>query len=404
MKSNNYDIVIVGGGILGLATAMELSSQNLRFKICLIEKEAELALHQTGHNSGVIHSGLYYRTGSLKAQNCVSGSKALKEFCDEHGVKYDLVGKVVVAVTEDELPALNTLHERGTANGVEGLKMIDKEELLEIEPYVIGIKALHCPKSGIIDYREVSEAYAAVCRNNGVSIMMETELLNIIEHNQSIVLETTKGSLNSSYIINCAGLYSDNVAQMMNKSIDTRIIPFRGEYYTISQDKDYLVKGLIYPVPNPAFPFLGVHFTRMINGGIEAGPNAVLAFAKEGYTMSSMNMTELISTVTYSGFWYMSYRYWRTGLQEFWRSISKKEFTKDLQRLLPAVEEADLVSGGAGVRAQAVDSGGNLLDDFNIVKSPRAMHVINAPSPAATASLSIAKTIVASAQSDLGLL
>jgi L-2-hydroxyglutarate oxidase len=376
---------------------MEISHKNPRLKICLIEKESSFATHQTGHNSGVIHSGLYYKPGSLKAQNCVSGSLALKDFCDIHSIKYDLVGKVVVATTEDELPALQVLHERGVANGVEGLKMISKEELLEIEPHVNGIRALHCPKTGIIDYKEVSETYAKVSKENGVTIMMDTKLSGIREYSENLLLETTKGPIRSSYIINCAGLYSDTVAKMMDKSLETQIIPFRGEYYTISHDKDYLVKGLIYPVPNPAFPFLGVHFTRMIHGGIEAGPNAVLAFAKEGYTRKSVNIPELFSTLTYKGFWGMSYKYWKTGLQEFWRSLSKSAFTKDLQRLIPEIQEENLVSGGAGVRAQAVDVKGNLLDDFNIVQTNRAMHVINAPSPAATASLSIAQTIVSTA-------
>jgi len=394
MISSKYDIAIIGGGILGLATAKELSESNPRLSICVIEKENRLASHQTGHNSGVIHSGLYYRPGSHKATTCVAGSQALKAFCDENDIKYNLIGKVVVATEEDQIAALNTLHERGIANGVEGLERIGPERLREIEPHAAGIQALLCPQTGIIDYTEVAHAYAKVARKNGVNILTETKVLDLGKSEKQIHIETNQGDIHADYLINCAGLYSDVIASKIETDVDVRIVPFRGEYYKIAPEKHHLVKTLIYPVPNPAFPFLGVHFTRMIGGGVEAGPNAVLAYAREGYSHSDVNIKEFIETLSYSGFWVIAKKYWKTGLEEFWRSISKEAFTAALQKLIPEIQESDLIPGGAGVRAQAVDRNGTLLDDFSIVQSERAFHVLNAPSPAATASLAIAKQIV----------
>lgn len=403
MDSNSYTVGIIGGGIIGLATAMELSQRSPGLRICVVEKEAELASHQTGHNSGVIHSGLYYRPGSQKAQTCVVGAAALRDFCDRQGIVYELVGKVVVATTEDEVPALDTLYQRGTANGVEGLEMIGPERLLELEPHASGVRALLCPNTGIIDYREVSRAYARVAQEKEVAIFTGTRVLGLSQSEGQFHLETSQGDFQATYLINCAGLYSDAIARKTGAAPDVRIVPFRGEYYTLVPDKHHLVKGLIYPVPNPAFPFLGVHFTRMIHGGVEAGPNAVLAFAREGYRRGIVNLPELMGTLAYRGFWAMSRKYWKMGLREFWRSMSKKAFTASLQKLVPDIQEADLVPGGAGVRAQAVDRNGNLLDDFSIVQTEKALHVLNAPSPAATASLAIAQRIVSEATETFGL-
>ena len=401
--SEKYDVAIVGAGIIGLATAMELSARYPRYRVTVVEKEAEPATHQTGHNSGVIHSGLYYRPGSYKANLCVSGVRALRDFCDNHGIKYELVGKVVVATGEEEMPALEALHQRGTANGVEGLEIIGPERLRELEPHASGIKALHCPKTGIVDYKEVSRAFATQMQENGVELLTRAKVLKVHRSGGHMQLETTRGDLQTTYLINCAGLYADAIVRMMGLASDVRIIPFRGEYYTIAPEKNHLVNGLIYPVPNPHFPFLGVHFTRMIGGGVEAGPNAVLAFAREGYSKGRINLPELLGTLTYRGFWAMSRKYWKTGLAELYRSFSKKAFTRALQRLMPEIQERDLVPAGAGVRAQAVDRKGALLDDFSIVETENALHVQNAPSPAATSSMAIGKHIVDLASRSFGL-
>ena len=403
MTSRAYDVTIIGGGIIGLATAMKLSGSYPRYRVVVVEKEQELATHQTGHNSGVIHSGLYYRPGSQKASWCVAGVRALRDFCDEHGIKYELVGKVVVAVSEEELPALEMLYARGTANGVERLEMVGPERLRELEPHARGIKALHCPSTGIVDYLEVSKAYATNTRENGGELLTGARVLKIARSGGLTHLETTRGDLHTKYLINCAGLYADAIVRMMGLASDERIVPFRGEYYTLASGKHHLVKGLIYPVPNPQFPFLGVHFTRTIHGGVEAGPNAVLAFAREGYRKGKINLPELMGTLTYPGFWAMARKYWKTGLAELHRSFSKRAFTHALQRLLPEIQEEDLVPAGAGVRAQAVDRKGSLLDDFSIVETENAIHVQNAPSPAATSSLAIGDHIVGLASKSFGL-
>jgi L-2-hydroxyglutarate oxidase LhgO len=397
------DVIIIGGGIVGLAVAMELSTQYPNYRIRVLEKEDRLAAHQTGHNSGVIHAGLYYRPGSQKASFCVEGAKMVREFCDQHGIAYDLVGKVVVASDESELGRLDSLYERGTANGVEGLVYIDQNRLKELEPHAVGVKGLHSPKTGIVDYKQVSAAYGKVAQENGVEITTGVKVLKVSRFGEGMELDTTAGQFETTRVINCAGLYCDEIARMMGVHLDMRIIPFRGEYYSIRREKHHLVNSLIYPVPNPEFPFLGVHFTRMIGGGVEAGPNAVLAFAKEGYRMGQVNLGEFAGTLGFGGFWAMARKYWKTGLEEFYRSMNKKAFTRALQKLVPEIQEEDLSPGGAGVRAQAVDKNGALVDDFAIVAQGNALHVLNAPSPAATASLAIARHVVSLAAESFGL-
>ena len=403
MTSQKCDLVIIGAGIIGLATAMTLSRRFPRYRVVVVEKEQELAAHQTGHNSGVIHSGLYYRPGSQKALFCVEGAQTLRAFCEENTIPYQSVGKVVVATKEQEIPALEALYQRGVENGVEDLRFIGPEELRELEPHARGVKALHCPKTGIVDYKEVTRAYAARMQEQGVALLTQAKVLRITRSEGVVHLETTRGDLQATYLINCAGLHADVIARRMGVAPDVRIIPFRGEYYTLTPEAHHLVRGLIYPVPNPQFPFLGVHFTRMVHGGVEAGPNAVLALAREGYRKRDISLPELLGTLTYRGFWAMAGRYWRTGLEEFNRSFSTGAFTHALQKLVPEIQEEDLVPTGAGVRAQAVDRKGNLLDDFSIVETENAIHVLNAPSPAATSSLAIGHHITELAGRAFGL-
>ncbi len=403
MPQFKYDIAVIGGGILGAATAMRLAQSYPKLRVGVLEKESAPAGHQTGHNSGVIHSGIYYAPGSLKAQNCVSGAKALMRFCDENEIEYNLCGKVIVATREDELPRLDELQRRGTANGVPGLRMIDAAELKQIEPYSAAIRGLHSPNTGIIDFKEVTRAYLRQLEGAGGELLLNARVDAIETRGSVIRLETSRGSVEASYAINCAGLYSDAVARMTGLDPGLRIIPFRGEYFFLRPQAHDLVKGLIYPVPDPRFPFLGVHFTRTIHGGVEAGPNAVLALAREGYTKTRVNPREALQTLAYPGFWGMARKYWKTGAQEVYRSFSKKAFTKALQRLVPTVRENDLVPGGAGVRAQAVDREGRLIDDFRIVEGRNTIHVLNAPSPGATASLSISAGIVSMAEKSFGL-
>ena len=399
---HRFDLTVIGGGIVGLATAMEMAEKYPRVRLLLLEKEHHLARHQTGHNSGVIHSGIYYKPGSIKAQTCVAGRKALLEFCDRHAIPYDLCGKVVVATDERELPRLEELLRRGTANGVEGLEMIGPERLREIEPYANGIRALYSPTTGIIDFTKVAEAYAARIRTLGGEILTSQEIKQMVPGGGGLILHTSSREIRSRYLINCAGLHSDQVARMMGRE-DLRIVPFRGEYYRIIPERQFLVKGLIYPVPNPRFPFLGVHFTRTIHGDVEAGPNAVLAFAREGYRKKDVDLRDLWETLSYRGFWALAKNHWRMGLEEWRRSLSKRAFVKALQRLVPDVRAEDLSAGGAGVRAQAVSPAGNLLDDFVITQTGNAIHVLNAPSPGATASLAIGKRIVEMAASAFAL-
>jgi (S)-2-hydroxyglutarate dehydrogenase len=390
----HYDVLVIGGGIVGLATALNLKKAKPNLRLLLVEKENSLAAHQTGHNSGVIHSGLYYKPGSLKAKNCIEGYHMLIDFCNENNIKYELCGKIVVATSEDQLASLDTLYERGIQNGLEGLEKLNKEQLQVIEPHVAGIAGIKVPQTGIINYTTVSEKYAENITKLGGEIRLGEKVSSISEINGVSTVVTTKGSYNTTLVINCAGLYSDKVAQFTEKEqVKVRIIPFRGEYYEIKPEKQYLVKHLIYPVPDPNFPFLGVHFTRMVDGGVEAGPNAVLAFRREGYKKLSVDFSEFGETLAWPGFRKVAAKYWKTGIGEYYRSFSKSAFTKALQALIPEIQKDDLVPGGAGVRAQACDYDGGLLDDFSILENKQAINVLNAPSPAATSSLSIGKTV-----------
>ncbi|MCF0042369.1 L-2-hydroxyglutarate oxidase [Dyadobacter fanqingshengii] len=390
-----YDITIIGGGIVGLATALRLKEQRPSLKILLLEKENEVAKHQTGHNSGVIHSGLYYKPGSLKATNCIRGYQMLIDFCNREGVHYDLCGKIVVATSEDQRPLLQNLFERGNQNGLTENRMITQGEIREIEPHVAGLEGIWVPYTGIIDYKTVSEKYAECFQQLGGEIRFGEKAIDIKNRNtHSEVVSATGKIFETKLIVNCAGLYSDKIAQLTQpENINVRIIPFRGEYFKIKPEKHYLVKNLIYPVPDPNFPFLGVHFTRMIEGGIEAGPNAVFAFRREGYNKLDFNLPEMMESLAWPGFRKVAMKYWKTGMGEYYRSFSKAAFTKALQGLIPEIRSDDLIPGGAGVRAQACDYDGGLLDDFSIIENKNAINVCNAPSPAATSSLSIGQTV-----------
>jgi L-2-hydroxyglutarate oxidase LhgO len=400
--AHTYDVIVVGGGIVGLATAMKMAKRFPRLRLVVLEKESQLARHQTGHNSGVIHSGIYYKPGSLKAATCVSGRRELLEFCDQNGIAYDLCGKVIVATDDSELPRLEELYRRGTANGVPGLQMIGPERLKEIEPHARGVRAIHSPATGIIDFVQVAEAYAKNVRAAGGDILTSRTAKYISSSRNEMIVGTGREEFRGRFLINCGGLFSDRIAQMTAKPfarIDVQIIPFRGEYYKIAPEKNALIRGLIYPVPDPRFPFLGVHFTRSIHGYVEAGPNAVLAFAREGYRKTDFNPRDLWETLSFSGFRSVARRYWRMGLEEQYRSLSKRAFTSALQQLVPDIDIDDLQRGGSGVRAQAVAADGALLDDFVIRQTGSAIHVLNAPSPGATASLAIGESIVATAAS-----
>ena len=389
------DVIIVGGGIVGLATALRILQKKPDLKVLLVEKEQELATHQTGNNSGVIHSGLYYKPGSLKARNCMEGYRMLVAFCEEHAIPFELCGKIVVATDEHELPLLKKLFERGEQNGLKGMRMLGAEGLREYEPHVRGVAGFFVPQTGIVDYKVVAERYGQQIRNAGGQIMMGEKVVKVVHEAGSVSVETDRSLWQGSVLINCAGLYSDKVARLASENIDVKIIPFRGEYYKLKKEREFLVRNLIYPVPDPNFPFLGVHFTRMVNGGVEAGPNAVLAFSREGYRKSDVNIRELAETLAWPGFQKVAARYWRTGLGEMYRSFSKRAFTNALRKLIPDIGESDLVEGGAGVRAQACDRTGGLVDDFLIFEEKQVINVCNAPSPAATSSLSIGETVAA---------
>ncbi|MBP6386433.1 MAG: L-2-hydroxyglutarate oxidase [Pseudarcicella sp.] len=389
-----HDIIIIGGGIVGLSTALKLKEKNPYLKILLIEKENDVAKHQTGNNSGVIHSGLYYKPGSLKALNCIKGYHQMIDFCNEQSIPYEITGKVVVATNDEQKPLLENLFVRGQQNGLEGLKKISSDEVKSYEPYVKCVEGMWVPQTGIVDYKVVAQKIANKAQQLGVEIHFNETVNSVTKGNSICIVKTNKNTYETKLMVNCAGLYSDKIAQMTaDKPIDVRIIPFRGEYYKIKPEKHYLVKNLIYPVPDPNFPFLGVHFTRMMKGGIEAGPNAVLAFSKEGYKKSSIDLKELYETLSWGGFQKVAMKYWETGLGEMYRSFSKKAFTKALQELIPDIQEDDLIEGGAGVRAQACDRTGGLLDDFSIIEDNKVINILNAPSPAATSSLAIGETV-----------
>ena len=398
MPNEAFDIVIIGGGIVGLSTAMHATRALPQLRLLLVEKEDAVARHQSGHNSGVIHSGIYYKPGSLKARFCVEGAAAMVEFCREHNLPHEICGKVIVATREEEIPRLNGLLERGQANGLAGLRMLQKEEVREIEPHCNALLGVLVPSTGIADYAAVSRKYAEIVIAQGGTVSTGTEVKRVSPRDSEMMVETTRGTFSAKYVINCAGLHSDRVSRMAGQKPEVKIVPFRGEYYFLIPEREHLVRTLIYPVPDPKFPFLGVHFTRRIQGGVDAGPNAVLALKQEGYKRTDFNLRDLAGTLTYPGFWHMAGKYWRDGASEYYRSLSKKAFVKALQQLVPEIVSSDLVPGGSGVRAQAVRPDGSLVDDFQFVLADKMLHVWNVPSPAATASLPIGRHIVELAQ------
>jgi L-2-hydroxyglutarate oxidase len=402
MTDSQFDLTIVGAGIVGLATAMEWVKRRPDLKLAVLDKEDQVAAHQTGHNSGVIHSGLYYKPGSLKARMAVEGARLMVEFCQEHDLPYDLCGKVVVAARPDEIPRLDDLYRRGTANGVPGLKKISAQEIQEYEPHAIGLAGIWSPRTGIVDYIAVTRKYAEIVEQGGGEMHLNTKVIDIDQRPGDLVVETTQGEFHTRTLINCGGLQSDLIARMTGDTHGLRIVPFRGEYYELAPQSYKLVNGLIYPVPDPRFPFLGVHFTKKIQGSVEAGPNAVLAFAREGYTKTDIDVSYLLKLLAFRGFWIMAAKYWKMGLSEMVRSWNKQAFVTALQGLLPELGMDDVTRGGAGVRAQAMDPRGNLLDDFSFVESENAIHVLNAPSPAATASIPIGRAIVDKALETFG--
>jgi len=388
-----FDLAVVGGGIVGLATAYQFVQKYPGRTVVVLEKEARVAEHQTGHNSGVLHSGIYYKPGSLKAINCRAGKKAMEAFCIAEGIAHEICGKVIVAVDEGDLPSLQRIYERGQANGV-NCKIIDKERLHELEPHVAGIKGIHVPESGIVNYRQVCERLAEKVKAAGGEVLFGAKVTAVKHHADGVTAITTAGDRTAKQLVNCAGLHSDRVAKLTGQDPGAQIIPFRGEYFDIKPSAKHLCKNLIYPTPDPAFPFLGVHFTRMIDGSVECGPNAVLAFGREGYKFFSVNPRDLFEALTYRGFIRMGLKHWKMGMGEMWRSLSKAAFVRALQRLVPEIKASDLESAPAGIRAQAVAPDGELVDDFLIVEADRVVNVCNAPSPAATASLQIGATVV----------
>jgi L-2-hydroxyglutarate oxidase len=395
------DVLVVGGGILGLATADRLLAQRPDTSIVVLEKERTIALHQTGRNSGVLHSGIYYKPGSLKAVNCRAGKSAMERFCADEGIPYEICGKVIVAVEEKERARLEALLVRGRANGVR-CERISPERLRELEPHAAGVEALHVPETGIVDYRRVCERLAERVAERGGAVVTEAEAVHFSRVGNRTVVSTPAGEYDARIVVNCAGLQSDRVTRLAAGRPTARIVPFRGEYFELVSEKRHLCRNLIYPVPDPAFPFLGVHFTRRIGGGVECGPNAVLALAREGYTKGAVNVRDLWGTLSYGGFLRLARKHWRTGAGEVWRSLSKRAFTRALRRLLPEVEEGDLVPAPAGIRAQAVAPDGAMVDDFLIVEDERTVHVNNAPSPAATAALEIGRSVAEKVTARLG--
>jgi len=389
-----YDIIIIGGGAVGLATALRILHKDPACKVLVIEKETVVGRHQTGNNSNVIHSGIYYKPGSLKARNCIRGYNMLLDFCRENEIEFDICGKIIVATDTNELPELDKIYDRGQQNGLTGLKRLNSTaELKEYEPHVAGIAGIHVPQTGIVDYAKVAAKYADVIQQMGGTIRLGEKVQAIRNSANQVEVITQAGTYTGKLVVNCAGLYSDKIAALTGGKVDVRIIPFRGEYYKLKKEKESLVRTLIYPVPDPSFPFLGVHFTTMPGGGVECGPNAVLAFRREGYKKSDVNLSEFAETLAWPGFRKIVSKYWRTGMGEMYRSYSKAAFTKALQKLMPELREEDLIPGGAGVRAQACNRDGALVDDFLILEEKQAINICNAPSPAATSSLSIGETV-----------
>jgi L-2-hydroxyglutarate oxidase len=390
-----YDIAVIGGGIVGLSVAMQLTEQFPHLRVVVLEKEAAVAQHQTGHNSGVIHSGVYYKEGSLKARLCVAGAREMVEFCSRHGIPYEVCGKLIVATNPEEAARLDELLARGVANGLEGLRLLSRDAMLEIEPHVGGLAALHVPSTGITDYAAVTVKYAAIASERGAEVKTNAGVAGFDRSaRDEVVVRTQTEDFSARYVVNCAGLYSDKVARMAGDDPGMMIVPFRGEYYDLATARQDLVHGLIYPVPDSRYPFLGVHFTRRIHGNVDAGPNAVLAFRREGYRLRNFDLGETLEVLRDAGFRAMARREWKNALAEFRRSLRKREFVRSCQRLVPEVQMEDLTRGGSGVRAQAVGPDGALVDDFRFVVRDRFLHVLNVPSPAATASLPIGREIL----------
>lgn len=403
MMDSRYDVIIIGAGVVGLGAGLEFARRFPGRRLLVLEKEARVATHQSGHNSGVIHSGVYYKPGSLKARLCVAGSAAMVNFCREHSIPHNVCGKVIVATEQEETRRLEELRNRGEANGLTGLRLIGPEQLHEIEPHARGVGALVVPSTGITDYALVCEKFAELISATGGTILTRAAATSIHRSSSEIVVETSRGAFSANFLINCAGLHSDRISRMAGDDPGIMIVPFRGEYYDLLPERASLVRALIYPVPDPRFPFLGVHFTRRISGKVDAGPNAVLALAREGYRHTDMKLRDVAACLGFPGFWRMASLHWRNALGEWHRSLSKPAFVHALQRLVPKVQDNDLVPGGSGVRAQALKPDGTLVDDFQFVPSARVLHVLNVPSPAATASLNIGKAIVDSATVTLGL-
>ncbi len=394
-----YDFIIIGAGIVGLSTAYKISQSYPDLDILVLEKEDEVAAHQTGNNSGVIHSGIYYKPNSYRAKNCVDGRHQLVDFCEQHGVDYEICGKVIVATEEEDIPRLNNIFETGQINGIEGIKKIDPQEVTEIEPYVTNsVKGIHVPCSGIVDYVGVCQQLRTLIEQNGNRVACGQEVTNINQDKSGLSATTTTDTFYGNYLINCAGLYSDHVAESAGVHPDIQIVPFRGEYYELKPEVEHFVNGLIYPMPNPAFPFLGVHFTKMVRGAVECGPNAVFAFKREGYDKLSFDLEETIETLNFSGFYNLARKYWKMGLDEWYRSFSKRAFVKGLQELIPSIRPEHLKPSPSGVRAMALKPNGEILDDFQFEVTDREIHVLNAPSPAATAGLAIGDEILKRAE------